>query len=153
MPINKSTSAGLKKDLSIFIKVLPLDKSIALVFKPVPVHLYLNFRYFNDKPITGSTDRTVFAYKLVGDTKVTTIENAGTVTPSTGTVVLNNFTPDDTTAIRLTITPDSLDVAPKREEILSVDGARMSVTAEIDTISTAGSSGSIDYTTTSRFRT
>ena len=109
--------------------------------------------YFADKAISGSTDRQIYAYKIVDSVKVTTIDNCGTLTPSTGVVVLNNFTPDDTTAIRLTITPDSLDVAPKREEILAVDGARMSVTAEIDTISTAGSSGSIDYTTTSRFRT
>ena len=90
---------------------------------------------------------------MVDSTKVTTIENCGTLTPSTGVVVLNNFTPVDNTEIRLTITPDSLDAAPKREEILAVDGGRMTVTAEIDTVSTAGSSGSIDYTTTSRFRT
>jgi len=109
--------------------------------------------YFADKAIVASTDRQVYAYKLIEGVKVTTIENCGTLTPSTGVLTLNNFTPDDTTAIRLTITPDSLDIAPKREEILTVDGARMSVTAEIDTISTAGSSGSIDYTTTSRFRT
>ena len=109
-------------------------------------------QYFNDKPITGSTDRTVFAYKLVGDTKVTTIENAGTVTPSTGTVVLNNFTPADATSIRITIIPDSLDIAPKRDEILSIDGTRLTVTAEEDTIASAGSSGAVDYTTTSRFR-
>ena len=109
--------------------------------------------YFADKAISASTDRRVYAYKLVEGVKVTTIENCGTLTPSTGVLTLNNFTPDDTSVIRLTVIPDSLDIAPKREEILTVDGARMSVTAEIDTISTAGSSGSIDYTTTSRFRT
>jgi len=108
--------------------------------------------YFNDKAITDSTDRRVFAYQLVGDIKVTTIDNCGTVTPSTGTVVLNNFTPANTTAIRITVTPNSLDIAPKRDEILSIDGTRLSVTAEEDTIATAGSSGAVDYTTTSRFR-
>ena len=109
--------------------------------------------YFADKAISGSSDRRIYAYKVIDSVKVTTIDNCGTLTPSTGVVVLNNFISDDDTEIRLTVTPDSLDVAPKREEILAVDGARMSVTAEIDTISTAGSSGSIDYTTTSRFRT
>ena len=108
--------------------------------------------YFNYKVIDGSTDRQIFAYKLVGDTKVTTIDNCGTVTPSTGSVVLNNFTPANTTAIRITLIPNSLDVAPKRDEILSIDATRLTVTAEEDTIATAGSSGSIDYTTTSRFR-
>ena len=94
----------------------------------------------------------IYAYKEVGATKVTSIENCGTLTPSTGVVELNNFNPDADIEIRITMTPNSLDVAPKREEILTVDSARMSVTAEIDTISTAGSSGSIDYTTISRFR-
>ena len=108
--------------------------------------------YFNDKAITDSTDRRIFAYQLVGDDKVTTIDNCGTVTPSTGTVVLNNFTPANATAIRITVTPNSLDIAPKRDEILSIDGTRLSVTAEEDTIATAGSSGAVDYTTTSRFR-
>ena len=109
--------------------------------------------YFNDKAIEGSTDRQIFAYKLVGDVKVTTIDNCGTVTPLAGTVTLNNFTPANATTIRLTIVPNSLDIAPKRDEILDIDGTRLSVTAEEDTIATAGSSGSIDYTTTSRFRT
>ena len=109
--------------------------------------------YFNDKAITGSTTRQIFAYQLVGDDKVTTIDDCGTVTPSTGTVILNSFTPADTTAIRITIVPNSLDIAPKRDEILSVDGTRLTVTAEEDTIATAGSSGAVDYTTTSRFRT
>jgi len=108
--------------------------------------------YFNDKVIEGSTDRQVFAYKLVGDVKVTTIDNCGTVTPSAGTVILNNFTPANNTAIRITVLPNSLDIAPKRDQILSIDATRLTVTAEKDTIATAGSSGSIDYTTASRFR-
>ncbi len=108
--------------------------------------------YFADEAITGSTNRKIYAYKLIGDTKVTTIEDCGIVTPSTGSITLNNFTPDDTTAIRITITPNSLDIAPKRDQILAIDSARNTLTAEEDTIATSGSSGSIDYTTTSRFR-
>ena len=108
--------------------------------------------FFNDKAIDGSTERQIFAYKLVGDNKVTTIENCGTVSPSTGTVTLNNFSPVDVTAIRVTVQPNSLDIAPKRDQILEISGSRLTVTAEEDLIATAGSSGSIDYTTTSRFR-
>ena len=108
--------------------------------------------FFNDKAIDGSTERQIFAYKLVGDNKVTTIENCGTVSPSTGTVTLNNFSPVDVTAIRITVQPNSLDIAPKRDQILEISGSRLTVTAEEDLIATAGSSGSIDYTTTSRFR-
>ena len=108
--------------------------------------------YFNDKAIEGSTDRQVFAYKLVGDVKVTTIDNCGTVSPSTGSVTLNNFTPANNTAIRITVIPNSLDIAPKRDQILSIEATRLTVTPEEDTIATAGSSGSVGYTTTPRFR-
>ena len=108
--------------------------------------------FFNDEEIVGSTDRKIFAFKLVGDDKVIIINDCGTVSPSTGTVTLNNFTPDDTTAIRITVQPNSLDIAPKRDQILEIDGGRLTVTPEEDLIATAGSSGSIDYTTTSRFR-
>ena len=108
--------------------------------------------YFNDKVIEGSSDRQVFAYKLVGDVKVTTIDNCGTVSPSTGSVTLNNFTPANNTAIRITVIPNSLDIAPKRDQILSIEATRLTVTPEEDTIATAGSSGSVGYTTTPRFR-
>lgn len=108
--------------------------------------------FFNDKLIEGSTDRQIFAYKKVGDNKVTTIDNCGTVTSSTGTVVLNNFSPNSNAVIRITVSPNSLDIAPKRDEILQIDGTRLSVTAEEDLIATAGSSGSVDYTTSARFR-
>jgi hypothetical protein len=63
-------------------------------------------QYFADKAITGSSNRQIYAYKLVNQLKVTTIENAGTVTPSSGTVKLENFQPTDTTAIRITVIPN-----------------------------------------------
>ena len=108
--------------------------------------------YFADTAIPNSSNRKIFAYKLVGSTKVTTINDCGVVNPSEGTITLNSFIPDDTTAIRINVTPDSLDIAPKRDEILSIDSTRTTMTADKDTIATSGSSGSINYSTTSRFR-
>ncbi len=109
--------------------------------------------YFADKAIADSTKRQIYAYKIVNQVAVTTIEDCGTVDPDTGIVILSGFTPDDTTAIRINATPLSLDIAPKRDELLSIDSTRTTLTAEEDTIAVSGSSGSIDYTTTSRFRT
>ena len=67
-------------------------------------------------------------------------------------VTLNNFTPNNTNVIRVTVTPNSLDLAPKRDQLISIDNTYVNITPEIDTIATAGSSGSINYTTTSRFK-
>ena len=48
--------------------------------------------------------------------------------------------------------PLSNDIAPKRDEILSIDATRTTMTAEEDSIAVSGSSGSVTYGTTSRFR-
>jgi len=108
--------------------------------------------YFADRAITGSDNRLVYAYKLVNTVKVTTIDDCGLVNPAAGTITLNNFIPDATTVIRITATPNSLDIAPKRDELISIDATRTTMTAEEDTIAVQGSSGTISYTTTSRFR-
>ena len=41
--------------------------------------------------------------------------------------------------------PNSLDLAPKRDQLLSIDQQRVTITPEVDTISVSGSSGSIRY--------
>ena len=48
--------------------------------------------------------------------------------------------------------PNSLDLAPKRDQLLSIDQQRVTITPEVDTISVSGSSGSIRYTTTPRLK-
>ena len=108
--------------------------------------------YFADVAIASSQNRKIFAYKLVSGEKVTTINDCGTVNPSNGNIVINSFIPDDVTPIRVTVIPLSLDIAPKRDELISIDSARTTMTAESDTIAVSGSAGSINYSTTSRFR-
>ena len=60
--------------------------------------------------------------------------------------------PDTTTAIRITVVPDSLDLAPKRNQLINIENDQVVITPEIDTIATGGSSGTINYTTTSRLK-
>ena len=108
--------------------------------------------FFADKAITGSTNRQIFAFRLQDTTKVTTIDNCGTVNPTEGSIILNNFIPDNTNTFRITVIPLSNDIAPKRDEILSIDATRTTMTAEEDSIAVSGSSGSVTYGTTSRFR-
>ena len=108
--------------------------------------------YFGDKPIVGSSNRTIIVYKIVNGNNVTVINNAGTLDVSKGKVTLNSFVCDTATDIKISVIPNSLDIAPKRDQLLSIDQQYVSITAEVDTISTAGASGSIDYTTNSRLR-
>ena len=108
--------------------------------------------FFGDEPIAGSTERRVIVYKVVGGQNVTVISDAGTIYPAQGKIVLQSFRPNNTTAIKITILPDSLDLAPKRDQLIAIDNSFVVITPEIDTIAVAGSSGSITYTTTSRFK-
>jgi|TARA_B100001093_G_scaffold153814_1_gene146549 hypothetical protein len=108
--------------------------------------------FFGDKPISGSTNRTVIVYKIIENENITVIKDAGTIDVSKGTVTLHSFTPDTVASIRITLTPNSLDIAPKRNQLLNIDNSKVIVTAQVDTITTAGSAGSIDYAVNSRLR-
>jgi hypothetical protein len=115
--------------------------------------------YFADGPTANTDptkraqygDRTVYIYRLVSGNKIR-IRDAGRIYLSEGRVILENFIPDSTTSIRITATPNSNDLAPKRNQLLEVSMAATSVTGEIDTIAVAGTAGAINYTTTARHR-
>ena len=108
--------------------------------------------FFGDEPITGSTKRNVIVYKVVNQENITVIADAGEIDVENGKITLNKFRPDTTDAIKLTLIPDSLDLAPKRDQLISIDNSFVIITPEIDTIATAGSAGSINYKTTSRLK-
>ena len=109
--------------------------------------------FFGDIPITGSSNRQVMVYKVVDGNNITVINDAGLITPSSGKISLNNFTTAASgTSIKITAIPNSLDIAPKRDQLINIDQSFVNITAQVDTISTAGSSGSIDYSVNSRLR-
>ena len=108
--------------------------------------------FFGDEPITDSSKRNVIVYKVVNDVNTTVIKSAGEIDVDKGKITLNNFTPDAVTPIKITVLPNSLDLGPKRDQLISIDNSFVVITPEIDTIAVAGSAGSIDYTTTSRFK-
>lgn len=108
--------------------------------------------FFGDIPIAGTNQRRVIVYKIVSGQTVVVISDAGTVDVEKGIVVLNNFRPDTTAPIRIVVEPNSLDLAPKRNQLIAIDPLRVRITPEIDTIALSGSAGTIKYTTTSRLR-
>lgn len=114
--------------------------------------------YLRDGPIVNSSNRNVYLYRKAdsGDIKVATL---GTVYTTEGRVVINNLVPDTADVIRIQVTPNSFDLAPKRNQLLDIslsspsgrsDLEPSTVTGEIDTIAVAGTSGAINYTTVSR---
>ena len=104
-------------------------------------------------PIDGtSLTRKVIVFKVVDGANVTVVADAGLINISDGTITLNNFLPTTNANIRISVIPNSLDIAPKREQLLTIDSTRVAITPEIDTIATSGSSGSITYTTTARLK-
>ena len=109
--------------------------------------------FFGDIAIDNdSTKRTVIVYKVSDGKNVSVIADAGLIDIANGIITLNNFLPTTNSPIRVSVIPDSLDIAPKREQLLDIEQDRVEITPEIDTIATAGSSGSITYTTTSRLK-
>ena len=106
--------------------------------------------YFGDKPIEGTNLRQVYAYRLVDQEEQVVISDAGVIDPSKGQVKLYNFRPDTTESIRITVIPNSYDIAPKRNQLIEIELLSVNVAGEIDTIATAGSAGAINYNTVSR---
>ena len=153
MDITPSITAGANNfSLKFTSPIFQSGNSTSFVLSSTAFKIGTVDHYFGDIPIAGTTDRKVIVYKIVAGNNVTVINDAGIVDVINGKVTLNNFTPADTTAIRITVIPNSLDLAPKRDQLIAIDTTSVTITPEVDTISVSGSSGTIDYTTPSRLR-
>jgi hypothetical protein len=106
--------------------------------------------YFADTKIEGSTNRRIYMYKYVNSILTIVNLNAGTIYTTEGRVVINSFLPDTIDPITISFTPNSNDLAPRRNQLLSIDMTRVTCTGEIDSIAVAGSAGAVNYKTTSR---
>jgi hypothetical protein len=108
--------------------------------------------FFSDKPIAGSTLRQVYIYRVSNGEKIAVVNDAGVINPATGRITLYSFRPDTTDPIRITVVPNSFDIAPKRNQLIEIDLLSVDITGEIDTIATAGSAGAINYNTVARHK-
>ena len=79
--------------------------------------------------------------------------NIGDVNEEAGTVTLTSFNPTalptGSTTIDVTVKPASSDISPKRNELLTINTSTATITGEIDTMATGGTTAGIDYTTVS----
>lgn len=152
---NISAKTDISKNdftLSFASPIFQAGESTEHVIKSTPFNINGVANYFGDVPIDGSTDRRVIAYRVVNGKNITTLNDVGKITPAAGLVRINNFIIDADTEIKITVTPNSLDIAPKRDQLLNIDQTYVTITPEVDTIATGGASGTIDYTTNSRLR-
>ena len=111
--------------------------------------------YLGDRTIEGSTtERRLFVYRLSDDlrTQITVIPDVGVLVPETGKLSIAALPTSFDTFIDITARPDSYDVPTVRNQLLSIDQGRTSVTGESDTTTGSGSSGGIEYDPVSRFR-
>ena len=78
--------------------------------------------------------------------------NIGTIDEESGLITLTGFNPSSIVGsyIEITVSPESNDLAPRRNELLNILVDDCTISGEVDTMITGGTSAGIDYTTTSR---
>jgi len=101
----------------------------------------------------------VRVYYLSGTTRIYTSSTYGTIDYTTGEIILtssnitsiSNVDGAASTQIRVTVLPDSNDIVPVRNQVLSVDTANSTVSGSIDEIESGSSQAGTSYTTTSSY--
>jgi hypothetical protein len=98
-------------------------------------------------------------YYLSGTTRIYTSSTYGTIDYTTGEIILtssnitsiSNVDGAASTRIRVTVLPDSNDIVPVRNQVLSIDTANSTVSGSIDEIESGSSQAGTSYTTTSSY--
>ena len=111
--------------------------------------------HFLDDDGTGN----IRVYYLSGTVRVYTSSTYGTINYTTGEIILtsanitsiSNVDGVASTIIRVTVQPDSNDIVPVRNQVLSIDTANSSFTGSVDEIESGSSQAGTGYTTTSSY--
>ena len=120
------------------------------------------FKYTGDAQVYYYEDDgegNVKSYYISGSSKVYKAAAVGTVTYSTGEVVLTkediasveDYDGATQTYIRITVQPDSNDIVPVRNQVLEIDTYNLSVTGDADTVAAGSSDGGTQYATSSSY--
>jgi len=120
------------------------------------------FKYTGDAQVYYYEDDgegNVKSYYISGSSKVYKAAAVGTVTYSTGEVILTkediasveDYDGATQTYIRITVQPDSNDIVPVRNQVLEIDTYNLSVTGAADTVAAGSSDGGTQYATSSSY--
>ena len=113
--------------------------------------------YFLDDDGSGNVRR----YYLVSGVRTYVNNTQGTINYTTGQITINSLTVASvenirgasSTVIELTVQPNSNDIVPVRDQILSIDIANSSITVEADTFVGGSADAGVGYTTSSSYGT
>lgn len=110
--------------------------------------------FLSDEEISGRDDiRNIYVYRKVSGVNVKVLNSVGTLTVNTGEIAVSSLpvaSSENGKQIQIYVSPDSNDIAVRRNNLLTIDSARTNIVGEVDSIAVAGSSGASDYRTFSR---
>ncbi len=114
-----------------------------------------DFEMFLDDDGSGNVRR----YYLSSGIRTYANESQGTINYTTGDITLNslnvasisNIRAVTSTVIEITITPDSNDVVPVRDQIVEIDVSNSGITVTADTFVGGSADAGVGYTTTSSY--
>ena len=113
----------------------------------------------NEHFLDDDGEGNIRVYYLSGTTRVYTSTSFGTIDYTNGEIVLtsanitsiSNVDGSASTRIRVTVTPDSNDIVPVRNQTLEIDTSNSSFTGSVDEIESGSSQAGTGYTTTSSY--
>jgi len=114
-----------------------------------------DFEMFLDDDGSGNVRR----YYLSSGIRTYANESQGTINYATGDITLNslnvasisNIRAATSTVVEITITPDSNDVVPVRDQIVEIDVSNSGITVTADTFVGGSADAGVGYTTTSSY--
>ena len=115
--------------------------------------------YLGDEASNISNIRNVFQYtfengsisKFKGANGID-VPPIGTIDLEKGILTLQSLQADNDVTVYIDVIPASNDIAPKRNQLLTIDMSRLNITADVDIIASGGSSRAVDYQPFSRER-
>ena len=113
----------------------------------------------NEHFLDDDGNGNIRVYYLNGTVRVYTSSTFGTINYTTGEIILtsahltsiSNVDGAASTIVRVTVQPDSNDIVPVRNQVLSIDTTNSTITGSVDTIESGSSQAGTSYTTTSSY--
>ena len=110
----------------------------------------------NEHFLDDDGEGNIRVYYLSGTTRVYTSTTFGTINYTSGEIVLtsanitsiSNIDGATSTRVKVTVTPDSNDIVPVRNQTLEIDTSNSSFTGSVDEIESGSSQAGTGYTTT-----
>lgn len=104
-----------------------------------------------DEPLTGSEPlRRLYIYNTLNSEKLAGYTDIGYADPATGYVYIVDVQFDLSNKITIYAKPNSFDIAPKYDQLITISSADIIVNSELDSVSKLGATGLSSYNTFSR---